>query len=342
MKFPLICAALSTALLVVACSSATPQVNPPPTGVNCPALNGQTLHRPVLSPLTVTTPAASITPAADWNAPRTTGKVLVTTTGKLTAQNLQPLQGLNVQVITPTVSQVQTPAGKTDQAFASELEQAGLPVQPDFLYQPLSTTNDPGFPGNAGVSVNGLPMTQTYLTRIRVPESWDVLTKCNLPLNGALTAVLDSAVDTTHPELQGRITANVSQVGKLSSGEFRVYDHGTAAAGIIGATGNNRRGITGIGQSQPLLLEEVITSDGASTSSVTTALYDAVKRGAKVINISLGIPKNPGDTALDNALTTTANSAVLVAAAGNTNVDVYYPASHPSVIAVQRPTQRPR
>ena len=95
-----------------------------------------------------------------------------------------------------------------------------------------------------------------------------------------LTAVLDSAVDTTHPELQGRITANVSQVGTLRSGVTHVYDHGTAAAGIIGATGNNGQGLTGIGQQQRLLLEEVITSEGAATSDVTAALYDAVQRGA--------------------------------------------------------------
>ena len=88
-----------------------------------------------------------------------------------------------------------------------------------------------------------------------------------------LTAVLDSAVDTTHPELQGRITANVSQVGTLRSGVTHVYDHGTAAAGIIGATGNNGQGLTGIGQQQRLLLEEVITSEGAATSDVTAALF---------------------------------------------------------------------
>lgn len=327
MKFPLTCAALSTSLLLAACSSSTPEDNRPPTPVSCPALGTQ-----VLTPLNITPPA--VTPTLNWNAPRATGKLLITSTGKLAAQNLKPLQGLNVQNITPDLRQVRTPAGKTDQAFAHELEQAGLQVQPDFLYQPLSTTNDPGFPGNTGIKVNNVVMTQTYLTRIHVPEAWDVLSKCNLPLDGALTAVLDSAVDTTHPELQGRITANVSQVGTLRSGVTHVYDHGTAAAGIIGATGNNGQGLTGIGQQQRLLLEEVITSEGAATSDVTAALYDAVQRGAKVINISLGMPSNPGDKALDQALTATASRAVLVAAAGNTNVDVYYPASHPSVIAV--------
>lgn len=321
MKLPVSCAALSLALVVAACGASTTTVTPPITDL-CPAkVQGQMKG----TQDTIGTP---------WSAPHVNGKLLIVGTAGLSSQSLKPLQGLNVTSVTPALRQVRTPAGKTDAAFARELAQAGLNVQPDFLYQPLATTNDPGFPGNVGINVNGQTMTQTYLTRIRLPGAWDVMSAAGLPLSGALTAVVDSAVDTTHPELLGRVTASVSQVDTLTSCNMHVYEHGTAAAGIIGATGNNSAGITGTGQRQPLLLEEVITSDGASTSSVTAALYDAVKRGAKVINISLGIPDNPDDQALDQALTTAANSAVLVAAAGNTSVDVYYPASHPSVIAV--------
>lgn len=51
--------------------------------------------------------------------------------------------------------------------------------------------------------------------------------------------------------------------------------------------------------------------------------------------MSLGLKGNPGDVALDTALTDAAQSAVLVASAGNTSGDgVYYPASNPNVIAV--------
>ncbi|WP_240738251.1 S8 family peptidase [Deinococcus fonticola] len=331
MKLPLTCAALILALLAAACGSAPAAGDPPASGVGCAALGSQAMTS--LSVTTTPTPAA-LTPATNWTAPHASGKLLIASPATMTAQGVAALQALNVTTVTPGLQEVRTPAGKTDQAFAQELKDAGLQVQPDFLYQPLAVTNDPGFPGNAGLRVNGEPMTQTYLTRIQVPAAWDVLQKCSLSLSGALTAVLDSAVDTTHPELQGRVNANVSQVGTLSGSVSHVYTHGTAAAGIIGATGNNGAGLSGIGQQQPLLLEEVMTSEGASTSDLAAALYDSVKRGAKVINISLGVPTNPGDKALDQALGSAAVSAVLVAAAGNTSTDVYYPASHPAVIAV--------
>ena len=72
-----------------------------------------------------------------------------------------------------------------------------------------------------------------------------------------------------------------------------------------------------------------------STSDLTQGLNAAVAQRAKVINMSLGIVGDPGDAALDAALNAAAQTAVLVAAAGNTRGEgVYYPASNPNVIAV--------
>lgn len=323
MKPALACAALSLTLFLTACPG------PDPVPVGCSALGGQTTS---LSELNLALPQA-FTPATNWGAQHVTGKLLIVSTGgSLSTQALNSLGPLKVQQVAPGLQEVQTPAGRTDMEFAAELQQAGLKVQPDFIYHSLATTNDPGFPGNAGIKASGLTMTQTYLTRTRVPEAWDTLNNCNLSLSGAPTAVVDTAVDASHPELQGRVANAVSQ---LPAGSRSGYDHGTAASGIIAANTNNSVGLSGIGWNQSLLSEEVLDSAGeATTSSVTAALKDAVARGAKVINLSLGMASNPGDLALDNALSSAANSAVLVAAAGNTNQDVYYPASHPAVIAV--------
>lgn len=306
--------------------------------VKCVALGIQGLEASGLPAfaLSASTPPAPTTPPADWQAPRVPGRLLVSTAATptsagLSVQSLNLLSTLKAQEVAPGLHLLYTPAGQSDKALAAQLAQAGLKVQPDFLYQPLSSVNDPGFPGNAGINISGMTLTQDYLNRIAVPGAWDVLQSCGLAATGATTAIVDGGVDASHPDLQGRV---VAQTSYLTGKDAKTLTHATAVAGIVGATANNGLGVSGIGQATPLISEEVTSSAGATTSSVTKALQDAVKRGARVINLSLGMLGNPGDAALDQALTTAARSAVLVAAAGNSPDDVYYPASHPAVIAV--------
>lgn len=322
MKPAVLPALLGLTVLLAACNPD----NPTPSPSGCTALGAQNL-----ASLDVSVPSA-VTPATNWNAPHVPGRLLVTSTGKMSAQAITTLNTLQARQLAPGVQVVTTPASQTDETLARQLTSAGLQVQPDFLYQALSTTNDPGFPGNAGLTVDGVTTTQGYLTRIRIPEAWDAMTTCSIPLSGALTAVIDSAVEATHPELKGRVVAQVSHV--TAADGTRTFVHGTASTGVIAATGNNNLGISGIGQAQSIVTEEVLTNTGATTSAVVKALSDALGRGAKVINLSIGMPTNPGDAALDNALSNAAQSAVLVAAAGNTPDNVYYPASYPAVIAV--------
>lgn len=324
-KFILPAALVALALTVAACGGGDVIV---PSG--CTALNSQSFSSLNVASLNVAV-QGSITPAVNWQAPHKPGELLVSSGAGLSAQALTALSTLQAQQVAPGLLKVTTPPGKTDQEYAAQLEGRGLKTQPDFVYQALAVTNDPGFPGNAGVRVGGLTVTQSYLTRTRVPEAWDAMTKCQISPSGAVTAVVDSAVDATHPDLSGRVTAQVSY---LASSDTRTFVHGTATAGIIAATANNDLGLSGIGQQQGVISEEVIAANGATTSSVVKAVSDALNRGAKVINLSLGMAQNPGDSALDSALASAANTAVLVAAAGNTADNVYYPASLPSVIAV--------
>ncbi len=93
--------------------------------------------------------------------------------------------------------------------------------------------------------------------------------------------------------------------------------HGTEVAGLVGATGNNAKGIATYSWNTKLLPLQVLGDDGSGyTSSVVSAIYYAVDRGASVINMSLG-----GDTP-DSALAAAiayayARNVVVVAAAGN-------------------------
>jgi hypothetical protein len=74
---------------------------------------------------------------------------------------------------------------------------------------------------------------------------------------------------------------------------------------------------------------------GANTASVARGLDWAVANGARVINMSLGCGNCPGSSTLDDAIQRAAAAGVvMIAASGNSPIDVHYPARHPSVMAV--------
>ncbi|NTY01775.1 S8 family serine peptidase [Deinococcus sp. JMULE3] len=269
--------------------------------------------------------------AADWSRPHVPGRVLVSSVPG--GPRLSTL-GMTGEEVVPGVTVIRTAPGE-EVAVAGRLRTQGVVTQPDYLYLPLVTPNDPGVPGNAGVAVGGARFVQSYLTRVNAPQAWTFLQGCGKTPVAARTAVLDSLVATTHPDLQGRLAAGRSYLGGGSSDDG---GHGTATTGVIAATTNNGQGLAGLTWSGVVTPMEVIGAAGASTSTVAQAVRDAVSSGAKVINMSLGIAVTgtaDPDPALSAALTSAAGSAVLVASAGNTPGDgLYYPASHPDVIAV--------
>lgn len=274
--------------------------------------------------------------APNWSAPHVPGQVLVTEAGGFSAQALNALSTVRTQAVTQGLKLAFTPAGETDRAFAARLTAAGLRVQPNFIYQPLALPNDPGYPGNGGIKVGSDNMTyvQDYLPRINADGAWTFLTACGKTPVGALTAVLDSGVDSGHPDLQGRLLPGASFA--TGAGTDDEVGHGTGVAGLLGAATNNRIGLAGVTWSGKTVLPvKVFNTGDITTAALTKGLNYAVKQGAKVINMSLGAPGDLGDKALDDALNSAAKSAVLVAAAGNEpDKGVFYPASNPNVIAV--------
>ena len=85
---------------------------------------------------------------------------------------------------------------------------------------------------------------------------------------------------------------------------------------------------------------EVFGPQGAASADVARGIDWAVDRGARVINLSLGCNTSgaecsTGSTILNEAIERAVRADVLiVAASGNTRTNVYYPASHPAVMAV--------
>ncbi|WP_229776309.1 S8 family peptidase [Deinococcus ruber] len=330
------CLPLLTCSLLVACGGTSTPATASTTDATTPVITAPVTIYAVSG--TVTLPASTTAAALDlrssspdWAAPHVAGQVLVTgSTGSLDNQS----------VGTTGLRLANTPEGTSDQAYASALVAEGYQVQPNYLYRALTLPDDPGYPGNRGITVGGSVSTQTYLDRTDAASGWATLQTAGLPLSGAKVAILDTGADLQHPDLPGRLLAGYD----FGDGDSDVSEdagadagHGTGVSGLIGAVGNNALGIAGLTWTgQTLLPVKVFSGDGASTAALASGIGYAVKQGARVINMSLGLPGGNTDTALAAAIQAAADADVLmVAAAGNTATDgLYYPASDPNVVAV--------
>ena len=118
--------------------------------------------------------------------------------------------------------------------------------------------------------------------------------------------------------------------------------HGTLVAGIVSAKTNNGKGVAGIAggnNNQGILIMPVqVGNDIPIGSIVDDAILYAVQNGADVINMSFGGISQTN--AIDAAIQVAENANVtLVAAAGNSNSSVEYPANNEDVIAVGSSTE---
>lgn len=150
---------------------------------------------------------------------------------------------------------------------------------------------------------------------------------------GVTVAVIDSRVDTGHPELAGAIAASFDAAGY---GISEPDPHGTSVAGIIGARG----GLVGVAPEARLLAVRAFWKDGAdapvtSSSEVIARAVDwAVANGAQVLNLSF---TGPRDRLVARLLAAARErGAIAVAAAGNNGPGAapLYPAALDGVLAV--------
>ena len=121
---------------------------------------------------------------------------------------------------------------------------------------------------------------------------------------GLKVALIDTAVDTNHPDLRGRIVRSHSYLpdGTSAAGSLR---HGTAMAGIIAAVANNHVGIVGIAPQAQIEVfaacwQQAPDADAASCNTFTLAqaLAAAIASGSPLVNLSIAGPRDPLLTAL--------------------------------------------
>ena len=161
---------------------------------------------------------------------------------------------------------------------------------------------------------------------------------------GVKVAVLDTGVDTDHPDFSGRIDATASFVPGETVEDG--HGHGTHCIGTAAGPANPQQGPRyGVACEARILAGKVLSNAGSGTDGqILAGMAWAVARGARVISMSLGAPVMPGELFPQTyemlAQRALERGTVIVAAAGNDsqrppNIEpVGRPANCPSILAV--------
>lgn len=148
--------------------------------------------------------------------------------------------------------------------------------------------------------------------------------------DNVLVAVIDSKIDTGHPDLAGVIADEYDAVGLAAV----AHAHGTAMAGAIAAHSK----LVGVAPKVKLLAVRAFSGSGESAQSTTFNILKgldwAASKNARIVNMSFA---GPADALLQEMLTkANARGMVLIAAVGNAGprAPPLYPAADVHVIGV--------
>ncbi|MBM2820848.1 MAG: serine protease, subtilase family [Candidatus Berkelbacteria bacterium] len=221
------------------------------------------------------------------------------------------------------VDVLEVPEGKTAQDFVGEF-QNNYPneieyAEVDGYYQASSVPNDTYYASD-----------QSYLKNLNSETAWDITTGTS----SVKIAVLDTGVELTHSDLQGKLIPGWDFVYNDPTPED-AFGHGTAVTGVLGALTNNNQGIAGVTWQNPILEVRIAGESGYSSYDIiANAIIFATDNGAKVINISFG--GYTDSLAVRDAVNYAwQKNTVVVASAGNDSTNMLeYPASMPNVVGV--------
>ncbi|WP_331767567.1 S8 family serine peptidase [Embleya sp. NBC_00896] len=152
--------------------------------------------------------------------------------------------------------------------------------------------------------------------QVGAPAAW----QAGFTGQGVRTAVLDSGIDATHPDLTDAVEQAVDFTGSASGATDRA-GHGTHVASIITGSGSaSGSRYKGVAPDTRLLIGKVLDDTGHGTdSSVIAGMQWATEQGARVVNLSLSSCPGDGLDPMSLALNslTASSGALFVVAAGN-------------------------
>jgi thermitase len=193
-------------------------------------------------------------------------------------------------------------------------------------------------PAAAFLPTDPFAAKQWYLQDDHAFDAWAEPPAALAPVK---VAIVDSGVDCSLPDFQGRILDARSFVGGDPCTDTE--GHGTFVAGEVAAN-LDAQGIVGMAYTSQLLIAKVVRPDGTiPLPAEAAAIRWAADSGARVINLSLGGVRDPVHTERDTYSTLEAaavayayaKGAVVVAAVGNGDEAFSQPwpyASYPSAL----------
>ena len=277
-----------------------------------------------------------------------------TITAYLSRNNLNVLK---TKKSNPQYYLLRIPAQSNPLTIANKLQESELVdwSHPNFimeLLKPQNLPNDTYFNRqfqmhNTGQAIND-GRTGTADADVDGPEAWEYSTG-----TGVIVAVIDEGVDPNNPDLPANRIVNGYDYGDDDNNPTPAGNsaHGTACAGIVGATQNNNVGVTGIAPGCQIMPIKIWADNGSSATvaDIADAIDFAWQNGADVLSNSWGFGTSMHDLypvitdAIDDANTSGRNGlgSVVVFAAGNTadhqaNSDGYvtFPANHAASFTV--------
>lgn len=230
-------------------------------------------------------------------------------------------------------------AGATNSTAASAAPAAELSAAAAGALQPVAITpgvspvkcqnGSASLPQRTSNTVSSMPWEQKALD---YQDAWQYSQG-----SGIRVAVVDSGLN-YNPQLAGREFG----IDLTGSGLEDCVGHGTAVAGIIGASIEQNQGneFAGVAPAATILSVKVTNVDqnqaGSANATLAQGIMDAAELHAQVISISIQAPDTaPLAHAVQFALS---RGAVVVAAGGNdspqTGIGPFFPASYPGVLSV--------
>ena len=237
------------------------------------------------------------------------GRVLVKFyDGATSTQKSQALQSVNARSSRPIgsgISLVELPSISVESSVVAALSRNPKVqfAELDHVVQAESEPNDPWF------------VQEWYLGRIAAPEAWAY----SVGSASVVIAVLDSGIDTTHPDLATKIVPGWSTFDNTSN-VTDMHGHGTRVSGVASSVTNNGLGVASLAWNCRLMPIRVSGSNGDATSSTIVAGLDwAGSHGARVANISYAVTDiSAVRTAAQNFVN---RGGVVVASAGNSGLN---------------------